>query len=129
MVGRHCPPNRHGLSTSYRKGEICARWGEMGGRVRDKVVAARGRRGALVADSSLYTAQYTAAWNTGKRHEWSMGFCAVAGIEVYIPPLFSTLTHKKNSGDSRPPSSFLDMTGVCYAAWWARCTWFSREKF
>lgn len=22
MVGRHCPPNRHGLSTSYRKGEF-----------------------------------------------------------------------------------------------------------
>lgn len=29
MVGRHCPPNRHGLSTSYRKGEFArggVRW-------------------------------------------------------------------------------------------------------
>lgn len=53
MVDRHCPPNRHGLSTSYRKGEF-ARGGVRWVDVSEAKRWLRGvGKGATVADCSL----------------------------------------------------------------------------
>lgn len=52
MVGRHCPPNRHGLSTSCRKGEY-ARSGVRWVDVSEAKWWLHGVGGVPVADSSL----------------------------------------------------------------------------
>lgn len=93
--------------TCQRQSGGCAEWkGGDGGRL-------------LYLSLSLYVAQYTAAWNMEKRHEWSMGFCAVAGTAwVHTPTILV------RQWETNPP---LGHWQARYAAWWARRTW-SCEK-
>lgn len=107
MVGRHCPPNRHGLSTSYRKGEF-ARGGVRWVDVSETKWWPRGVEGGHRWPTPLSTPRNTRRRETrgnGTNDRWDSA--PLRAWHRYIPPLFSPLTHKKCKG-GHPP---LDIDG------------------